>query len=174
MEPVKSWRLADTMELVGRVQHEYHTTDPSYQPTHVFVDAIGVGGPVADRLRQLRIPAVDVNVSEDPAIGSVYHKLRDELWGEARTWFNTRKVTIPEDPELVNELIAPKLKDNHISGKLKCESKLDMLRRQIPSPDLADAFCMTFAYEGSIAAGAATGAAWNTSINESMDQSWLI
>ena len=47
---------------------------------------------------------------------------------------------------LAQELVTPKF-EYHSSGKIKVESKKDMKKRGLPSPDVADAFMLSFASE---------------------------
>ena len=173
LEPVKTWRLSDTMELVAHVKHEYDMASTFDRPSQIFVDSIGFGGPVADRLRQLELPAVDVNVAELPSMDTNYHRLRDDLWGAVRAWFNTRKVSIPKDDDLVAELTTPLIDFNRTTQKIICESKRDMKKRGVDSPDRADALCLTFAYEGSIAAGQNL-VFQVANINDNLEQKWMI
>jgi hypothetical protein len=51
---------------------------------------------------------------------------------------------MPKDDALIAELVGPTYKLES-SGKLKVESKDDMKKRGIKSPNKADAFCLTFA-----------------------------
>lgn len=176
LEPVKTWRLDDAMELVGRVQMEYDTLQPSQRPEYIFVDSIGMGGPVADRLRQLKMPAVDVNVADTPSMKDVYAKLRDELYGDVRRWFNTHKVKIPEDDELVGELTTIQVDPKAMAriGKIKLETKVDMKKRGVASPNRSDAVALTFAFGGAAASGALDSHNWRESINEDVDVGWLL
>lgn len=45
---------------------------------------------------------------------------------------------------LIDELSTPK-RDYDNNGKVKVESKKDLAKREVPSPNLADAFVMAFA-----------------------------
>ncbi len=145
VEPVKIWRKMDTMEVVGIVKAEWDLTPVPMRPTDIYVDSIGVGGGVADRLREMGLPAVDVNVSELPA-NPMSHgdRLRDDLWLQARTWLEGRNVMLPKDDRLREELITPRLFYTSL-GKVKVESKDKMRARGKASPNCADAFVMTFA-----------------------------
>jgi phage terminase large subunit len=51
---------------------------------------------------------------------------------------------LPNIEELIDELSTPK-RDYDNNGKVKVESKKDLAKRDIPSPNLADAFVMAFA-----------------------------
>ena len=73
-----------------------------------------------------------------------YLRLRDELWGKAREWFETRECVIPDDSNMVAELTSPRFAFTS-TGKIRVESKDEMRKRGIASPDIADAFCLTFA-----------------------------
>lgn len=145
LEPIKEWRKLDLMQTVGRVFREYLETPEAQRPTSINVDVIGLGAGVADRLRELGAPARGVNVGEAAAIDERrFMRLRDELWFRVRDWFDARDVTIPQDDALVAELVAPKYKIES-SGKLKVESKDDMKKRGVRSPNKADSLCLTFA-----------------------------
>ena len=52
--------------------------------------------------------------------------------------------TTPHLDQLIDELATP-LRDYDQNGRVKVESKKDLLKREIPSPNLADAFVMAFA-----------------------------
>jgi phage terminase large subunit len=153
LEPPKEWRKADLMQTTGLVTKEYRETPLNDRPSAINVDVIGMGGGVVDRLNELGLPVRGVNVGESPGIDrNRYMRLRDELWFEARKWFDSRAVCLPaETPEqkrawdlLTDELVGPKYKVES-SGKLKVESKDEMKKRGIKSPNQADAFCLTFA-----------------------------
>lgn len=145
LEPVKEWRKADLMQTAGLVAKEIRETPLADRPQAINVDVIGLGGGVVDRLRELGLPVRGINVGEQPAIDKErYMRLRDELWFEARKWFEGRDVSMPPDNRLAMELIGPKY-THESTGKLKVESKSDMKKRGVASPNLADAFCLTFA-----------------------------
>jgi phage terminase large subunit len=160
LEKVQCKHYADTMQVVGWIVNEWHNTPPKDRPEAIFVDVIGFGAGVCDRLLELDLPAVAVNVGENPATLTKAVKLRDELWLKARDWFMTRTVSIPDDPELIEELCAPTVVYQS-NGNAKVESKDELRARGVlegKSPDRADAFCLTFARTGAVIAGAMTGA----------------
>jgi hypothetical protein len=86
-------------------------------------------------------------VAESPAVKEQYNRLRDELWWRAREWFASRDCSFYDDEELTAELTLPTYKLLS-SGKIQIESKDDLKKRGVTSPDLADAFCLTFATGG--------------------------
>ena len=143
--PVREWRKYDLMQTAGVIAKEYGETPLEDRPSAINVDVIGLGGGVVDRLMELGLPVVGINVGEaastDP---DRYMRLRDELWFKAKEWFDSRAVTMPRDDALMSELVGPKYKIES-SGKIKVESKDDMKKRGVKSPNKADAFCLTFA-----------------------------
>ncbi len=142
LEPVKAWQGKDTMQTAGLVAAAYREADE--KPEAICVDVIGMGAGVVDRMKELHLPVVGVNVAESPAIAERYMRLRDELWFRARGWFAERACRMPSDEALIAELTLPSFKVNS-TGKIVVESKDDLKKRGVVSPDLADAFCLTFA-----------------------------
>ena len=143
IEPPRRWSGFDTMQLTGAIVAEAKKTENS-PPAAIVVDAIGLGAGVADRLRELRLPAVDVHVAESPSSEGRFVRLRDELWQGCRDWLDNRTVSLPWDDVLRNDLCAPRYGFSS-DGKLKIESKDQLRSRGIASPDSGDALCLTFA-----------------------------
>jgi hypothetical protein len=146
--PVEAWRGKDLMQTAGMVKAAFDGTHPPYRPVRINVDVIGMGAGVVDRLKELKLPAVGINVAESPSVGERYNRLRDELWFKAREWFAGRDVSMVRDDALLAELTLPSYKILS-NGKIQVESKDDLKKRGVTSPDLADAFCLTFAQTGS-------------------------
>ena len=152
IEPIKTWQNKDLMELAGIVLTEYEACNYKTRPQAIYIDAIGLGAGLADRLRELDLPAVAVSVSETASLKERFGRLRDELFWNAREWFEGRDVKIPEDDTLIQEITSIRYK--YLStGKLKVESKDEMKKRGQRSPDVADAFVLTFAEQGASAMG---------------------
>jgi hypothetical protein len=153
LEPVKTWKIPDLMQLAGKIVAEFKQTPMKQRPTEICVDVIGLGAGVVDRLREVRdseLPGVSiraVNVAESASVMAQdrFLNLRAELWYEARAWFAAQDCRIPkEDATLFTELVTPRT-GNTSNGKVKVESKDEMKKRGKRSPDAADAFIMTFA-----------------------------
>jgi len=160
LEPIKRWHRNDLMQVCGEIVNEYNNTPDKEKPEAIFVDVVGLGAGVCDRLLELDLPAVGVNVGELPASMMKAVRLRDELWLKTRDWFMTRVVSFPDDPPTIEELCAPTVAFQS-NGNAKVESKDDMRSRGVlngASPDGADALCLTFARTAAISAGAMTGA----------------
>jgi predicted fused transcriptional regulator/phosphomethylpyrimidine kinase len=144
LDKTQFWRGKDLMQLSNLIAAEYEMTPEPDKPHRICVDAIGYGAGVADRLKEMGYPALAVNVAEQAAAKKNYMRQRDELWFKAREWFMGLDCTMPADDELAAELTGVKYALTQ-GGKIQVESKDDMKRRGLRSPDLADAFCMTFA-----------------------------
>jgi hypothetical protein len=146
IEPIKFWRGKDLMQLCGIIVDEYNRMKNWEIPSEILIDSIGVGAGVVDRLSELGLPARGINVAETPSVQTRFNRLRDELWWKTREWFEERNTTLPDQDELIAELSMPRY--NYTSaGKLKVESKAEMRKSGMQSPDLADALCLTFAHQ---------------------------
>jgi hypothetical protein len=119
----------------------------------VMIDSGGVGGGLVDRLRMLNIPLLEVDFGSAPLgtniqDGTKYANKRAEIWGAMRDWLREGK--IPEriqglEVSMVDELTGPKFGLNAAEALL-LESKKDMRRRGVKSPNCADALACTFAF----------------------------
>jgi len=157
---VKKWRGLDLMQLVGAIKAEYDSEEPEDRPLNIYIDSIGLGSGVVDRLREMGLPVVGINVSESPAMKNAYINLRGELWGKMKNWLEQRNCVLPKDDDLLADLTAPRYTFNS-SGKLRVESKEEMKKRGLASPDLADACILTLAGEAAVGIyGSASGSTW--------------
>ena len=155
------WRGLDTMQLAAQVKAQYDECDPNDRPSEILVDSIGLGAGTVDRLRQWGMPVRGVNVSESPAMKELYHNLRAELWYQALAWLQARDTKLPKDEALLGELTGPRYKFTD-SGKILVESKADMKKRGMPSPNRADALILTFASDAATALyGVSATGGWN-------------
>jgi hypothetical protein len=119
------------------------------KPAVILIDAIGLGAGVVDRLRELKLPVRGINVSESPALGETYLNLRAELWFKVRAWLEKRDCKLPNDEVLLADLCAPRYGFGS-SGKIKLESKDEIKKRGLSSPDAGDALALTFAEDASV------------------------
>jgi len=171
VEPIKTWQGKDLMELAGIILAEYDAVPYRMRPQAIYVDAIGLGAGLADRLRELDLPAVAVAVSESASMKDRFNKLRDELFWSAREWFEARDCHMPQDDTLISEITGIRYK--YLStGKLKVESKDEMKKRGQRSPDVADAFVLSFAGAGAVAGGWSRGYNSNRTLNPSTN--WIV
>jgi hypothetical protein len=133
------FRGIDTMETVGRVAK----AADEYKPDALFVDVVGIGAGVVDRLRQLRYQIIEVGSGNKAMDDAKYGNLRAEMWFKMAAWLKDRG-QIPARLDLDNDLTGAVYKFDH-RNRMFLESKDDMKKRGLPSPDLADALALTFA-----------------------------
>ncbi|MGB0593303.1 MAG: hypothetical protein ACPGIF_03495 [Flavobacteriales bacterium] len=141
---IETFGSMDLMQLCGVVKNKYDDCTVIERPQEILVDVIGLGAGVVDRLREQNLPVRGVNVSEAPSTKKNYLNLRAELWFSIKDWLAGRDCRIPNDDELVAELASPSYKYTS-TGKIKIESKEEMKRRGLKSPDKADALALTMA-----------------------------
>jgi len=132
-------RNVDTQQLAGQVCNFID----KWKPDATFIDDGGVGGGVVDRCKHLHYPVIPVNSASRPISPRNLNR-RAEMWWHMAEWVKAGGC-IPDDPELISELTAPTYSYSPTDSKLKLESKADMKKRGLVSPDKADALALTFA-----------------------------
>jgi hypothetical protein len=133
----------DTMEIAGIVYGIIQRD----KPVKVFVDVVGLGAGVVDRLRELTGYSdviVAVNSAERAINDNLYANKRAEIWALGKEWLQDLPAKIPDSDEMHSDLCGVKYKTDS-KGRLLIESKADMKRRGVRSSDTADALLMTFA-----------------------------
>jgi phage terminase large subunit len=142
---LEEWRNIDLMRTVGNVVQLWR--DKRLFDV-VNVDVIGLGSGVYDRLREIGVPCVAVNVAESTSFKDSFVRLRDELWWKTREWFEKRECRIAPDigckDELISQLSGIKYEITS-SGKTKVESKDMMKARGMASPNEGDALVLSMA-----------------------------
>ena len=157
---IQSFQSMDLMQLCGVIKNKYDTCTTIERPQEILVDVIGLGSGVVDRLAEQNLPVRGVNVAEAPATKKNYLNLRAELWFAIKDWLVPRDCRLPENDELAAELAAPQYKYTS-SGKIKIESKDEMRKRGIKSPDKADALALTMASSAASFSGSASYLGYN-------------
>lgn len=116
-------------------------------------DSIGVGAGVKSTINMIKpkIKCNAISVAESPTNGKYGEKenkdtfinLRAELWWKMRDRFKNKEISLLDDNELISELSQPLYFFNE-KGKIQIESKKDMRKRGIKSPNKADALLLAF------------------------------
>lgn len=140
VEPVIRHYKRGPMELAGLVAIEAD----KWQPDRIFVDCTGVGSGVADRLLELGYPVARVHFGGRALQTEQYVNRRAEMWGEMQLWFAEEPNRVPDDDLLEADLTAPQYTYDS-SRRLVLESKEQMRKRGVSSPDSGDALALTFA-----------------------------
>jgi len=110
-----------------------------------FIDTVGVGGGVYDRLIQLGFNVFGINGGSTPKNKKRYFNKRMEMWSKMKEWLN-EVGEIPDNRELENDLTGPQYSFN-AKYQETLEKKEDMKKRGIRSPDLGDALALTFSID---------------------------
>jgi hypothetical protein len=154
LAPVEEWWGFDTMQTAGRIKMEWDRTPVAQRPSAINVDVIGIGAGVVDRLSELKLPVVGVNVSEAEAITGTtptdqsglmvqFNRLRDQLWWQGREWLQAKDCRLCDDDDTIGELTTPTYKILS-NGRIQVERKDELKARGVKSPNRADAWLLTF------------------------------
>jgi len=146
--PIKRFHGLSTTDLVAKVKVHFESVKKLGFPAdriYIFVDEGGVGGGPKDMLRDDGYPVRGVQFGEKADDSQTYSRKREEMWGRMKQWLNDGG-TIPNDRDLVEDLIAPEY-DILPGGQVKLETKKEMKKRGLRSPDAADALALTFAFK---------------------------
>ena len=137
--PIEEYAKKDTSFTAGRVKvlHRQMNFDA------IGVDDTGVGGGVTDALTDDEID-VDAMVAGAVAIDTVqFDNLTAEIHWNLREAIRKKEISLPDDKILINQLCSRKYKFTR-NGKIRLESKDEMKKRGLKSPDRAD--CVAIAY----------------------------
>ena len=136
----------DTMQVVGKVIEMID----KFSPDLTVIDEGGLGAGVLDRLKEQRYKVRGVNFGGKADDHSWGNK-RAEIWGLMREWVKTASIgsddanASRDNRDLKADMTGPQYKLNS-QGQTLLESKDDMKKRGMSSPDAADAIAITFAY----------------------------
>jgi hypothetical protein len=130
----------DEMAIVGYIVNELQG-----QTDHAMIDGIGLGSGIISRLKELGFAGKIKNVkgSNKPENTQRFVNKRAECWGNMKDWLE--EGSLMDDDNLHMDLTSLLWKYDS-SGRVQLESKQDMRKRGISSPDIADALAYTFAY----------------------------
>lgn len=132
----------DSMRLVSIATDLLEKTYNGHRINTLFVDGTGIGGPITDRLRQLGYKnVVEVQFgaeSPDPKLAN----MRAYMWSRMREWL--AKGAIDTTARLEMDLTGPGYKHDK-RDRVVLESKEEMKKRGLDSPDDGDALALTFA-----------------------------
>ncbi|WP_344407508.1 hypothetical protein, partial [Dactylosporangium fulvum] len=129
----------DTMATTGQVlaAKAEHAVD------EIRVDGVGVGAGVVDRLVELGHDVVDMQSGAAARDSEHFANARAEWWWGLRERFEAGDMDLdPDDDELAAQIGSIKYKYTS-RGQIIIESKDEMRRRGLPSPDKGDSLMLT-------------------------------
>lgn len=154
VESLREYSRIDTMQLVGWIVREYaDDKELGDVPVAIFIDVIGLGAGVYDRLREMKYCAYAVNVANTAVKKDKFGRLRNELWWAVREKFEAGTISIPDDKELTDELSTMKVHPPDSKGVMQVYSKAELKKQGYKSPNKADALCLTYALGDRLSAG---------------------
>ncbi len=156
---IVSWQGFDLMESAARVQRlglEWGVT-PKWRPGlprtghvvahgRVIVDTVGVGGGLADRLRELGYTVSEFNSGAKPTRSlsetTEFANLRAQGHWTLREELQRGTLCLPPDPKLFDELVSTTWEETP-QGKVAITAKEKLRDKLGRSPDRADALVMS-------------------------------
>lgn len=139
---VKGEFTRDPGVMTTRLADILSTEHDGQRVAMMFLDSAGIAGPIAARLRAMGFRNVqEVNFGADSP-DSKYRFFRDYMWGQMKDWLLTG--AIDKDPQLEADLLGPGTRPD-LRQRVWLESKEEMKKRSLDSPDDGDALALSFA-----------------------------
>lgn len=149
---------SDLMYVAGKVIQRKH----EFSPSEIKIDADGMGGGVVDRLEEQDIKIMEIHGGGKARDSERFANLKAEIhWGFRERLING-DVDLPDDIKLKAQLTSIEYKIKS-SGQYEIVSKEEMKKKEIESPDRAEAVIYAFAEIGGGAVGipkVGTGDVW--------------
>jgi len=133
---LECWREADTMATTGRIIQIVRSFNVPHH--NVNADADGLGGPIVDRLREQGFDFQAVHNGGEARDKERFYNFGAETWANAAQKIERGEVALFNDARLTAQLTSRRQKPRS-DGRFQLESKEEMRRRGLPSPDRADA-----------------------------------
>lgn len=142
------WKDPDPMRAV--YQFVIYFNQYGLLPSEIYGDAGGMGIPIIKRFKELGWPINAVNNESKPIDPIRYPNLGAEMWHNAAPRLGRYDLILPNDPVLFEQLTMRRAAPTP-KAILGLESKRDMKKRDVPSPDRADGLVMVLAAEVELA-----------------------
>ena len=131
-------RKCSTIEIANAIADEYH----KHNVDAIFIDySGGLGGGVQDQLQARGIDPIMVHFNGKPQ-SDRFRNTRAEMWFRMCQWIRGLGV-LPRLPGMKTEITSTTYKDGD-DHKMQLDSKADLKKRGMESPDLSDALALTF------------------------------
>lgn len=137
-----TWKERNTMSACGRFIMLFRRH--GLKAEEIFGDEGGMGISMCDALQEAGWPINRVNNQAAAFVSDRFVNRGAEMWHATAMAVRRGEVVLPKDDVLVAQLTTRMTKPDS-KGRLGVESKDDLRKRSIPSPDRADAVCGAFA-----------------------------
>jgi hypothetical protein len=129
--------LITTAQLLAKYEDQYHADG-------VVVDIGGVGAGVISAGRTMGRNWFGIQF-QGKSPSKVYYNIRAYMWGQLREWLREGGA-YDDDQQMYDDLIGPEIKPR-LDEIIQLESKEEMKKRGLPSPDKIDSLALTFAVQ---------------------------
>jgi phage terminase large subunit len=133
------WKDPDPMRAIN--QFIAYFVQYGLLPSEIDGDAGGIGIPILRRFAELNWPINWINNESEPLAPELYPNLAAEHWHEGARILARHDIILPNDPILLEQLCTRRAAPA-TRGILGLESKKDMQKRGVVSPDRADGLVM--------------------------------
>lgn len=146
LDKVEIIRGSRTTDFARRIAEEiiFYREEEGLK-AQVVLEELGMGVGVVETLEDMGYAdqVWGVNTGVAATESDLYTNLRCEMWALCKEWLEGQ-VELPNVSQLMDDLLTIKRKPS-ATGKLRLETKEEMRRRNLPSPDVGDALALTFA-----------------------------
>lgn len=133
--PLKKLQGKDTVAVQRMVNQE--VMGAGSKLIQINVDDTGVGGGITDQLRAQMMPVVGVNFNQKAQNRRFFRNARCEIMWNLREVLRAGDIALPPDDELISQLSSIKYNMDQKTNFIEIESKDEMRKRGLPSPDCA-------------------------------------
>ena len=135
----------DRQGMIAKCSEVLNDRSPARKVSKMFIDS-AFGAAIAERLKGLdHKNIIEVNFGSNKTPDAHYLNMRSYMWGKMlKDWLAHGGID-KADEKLAVDLMGPGWHLNN-RDQLVLESKADMQKRGVPSPDDGDALALTFAY----------------------------
>lgn len=178
LEKVEIIRGERTTDFSRRIAEEirFYREDQGLT-AQVIIEELGMGVGVVETLEDMgfadQVWGINTGESASEFGKELYTNLRCEMWARCKEWLEGQ-VELPNIPELMDDLLVMKRRPS-ANGKLRLETKDEMRRRGVKSPDVGDALALTFAIPFDLLAEKRDGweDAWRRQAASAGAHSWM-
>jgi hypothetical protein len=142
---VDSWGMTDTMKTTGKIIN-HMIRHPHMKKVPIVVDVVGVGSGVHDRLKEQGFQSIPFSGAERAFRPDKFKNRRAELYWNFRLELDQFGYDLDPDDKALHEQLQSIKWMTDSAGKIQIESKEDMRKRGVKSPDLADAAVYSTAF----------------------------
>lgn len=135
VEPNEMAAVGDFVRLFKKLQREI-----GLKEEEIDGDGDGLGGPMVRRIQELGWNIGDFHGGSAARFNNRYADSWSEAWGETAGRIKASDIILARDGDFQSQILGRKIKPIS-SGKMKLETKEEMRRRGLASPDEADALC---------------------------------